>query len=108
MLGFEVLDEGIYRRIVDCLRLSVSELVSAFVRVFSPAISGVNRYIAAPNYKSRRGTCSSVALCPRHNLLTKGESLVIGGHGEISRIIYGHDSRPPVQRPYAYSKAGAG
>jgi len=31
MFDFEVLDEGIHRHIVGCLRLSVSELVSAFV-----------------------------------------------------------------------------
>ena len=47
---------------------------------------GVNDYIAKPEHKSRRATCSSVVLCPRHNTRTKGESLV-GGHGEISRNI---------------------
>jgi hypothetical protein len=34
MLGFEVLDEGIDSHIIDCLRVSVRELVSSFMDIF--------------------------------------------------------------------------
>lgn len=59
-------------------------------------ISGVNRYIATPKYKSRRGTWSSAVLCPRHTHGQDSELLVHGRYGEIrSRYPYGHSLDPP-------------